>query len=150
MLVKNTLHFFLTFTALLLTCSTALTQNQHLGLWKGIDETGKVGHINLDTTGYAYFILGKDTLGGESFVLDGYEAYMTYQVDYAETPKTIDFTIFLKNEDLEVGKLPGIFKFDEKGSMTLCVNFDGEVRPETFAPEDSIELERVSTKQYGE
>lgn len=142
-MMNRRLHLLFSISFIFLASTAGLAQSEHLGLWEGVDQTGKIGLVNFDSTGYAYFVLGQDTLGGESFIIEGYEAYMKYKVDYTAALKTMDFTIYLKENDMEVGKLPGIFKFDENDRLVLCVNFEGEDRPTRFKKDDTIELEKI-------
>ena len=122
--------------------STSFAQKNHVGLWKGVDQ-GDVGYINMDSAGFAYFVFKNDTLGGESFTMNGLEAYMKYEVDYTKSLKTMDFIIYLKINNLEFGRLPGIFKFDKKDRLILCLNFEGKKRPNTFIEGNTIQLEKI-------
>ncbi len=143
--MKKLLNPILVIGIILLGYSTGLAQNKHLGLWKGIDQ-GEVGYINFDSTGFAYFVIDEDTVGGESFTMNEQEAYMKYEVNYSKSLKTLDFIIYLKSNDQELGRLLGIFKFDEKDRLILCVSFKAKERPGDFKEEENtIVLEKINT-----
>ncbi len=142
--MKRLLKFLFTIGLIFLACLTSVAQNKLIGLWKGVDQ-GEVGYVNFDSTGYAYFIIENDTLGGETYTMNGHEAYMKYEVNYTKSLMTLDFILYLKSDNLEIGRLPGIFKFDEKDRLILCVNFESNERPSTFIEEDTIELEKMNT-----
>ncbi|MDX1653545.1 MAG: hypothetical protein R3277_13695 [Brumimicrobium sp.] len=132
----------------LVVCSTLLfshvhSQNAHLGLWKGSNQ-GQVGYISLDSLGYAFFVIEGDTVGGKSFMLEGHEVSMKYKIKYNESHHHIDFIIYLKNQNIEISKLPGIFKFNDDQSILLCINFDSEDRPSDFNEEDILTLRKVN------
>jgi len=123
------------------------TEEKLVGLWRGEDQ-GDVGYINFDPDGYAFFLIGGDTLGGRSFDLEGREASMTYNVNEKDTPKSIDFKIQVKDLDRTVRQFPGIIKFTEGGNLMLCLSFGGgEARPTSFIEKDTITLTRVSKKE---
>ena len=135
--------------AFLLTATWVSAQDRHLGHWQGEDQS-EVGYMILDKEGFAAFIIEGDTLGGPSFVLEGLEAFMTYEIDYAAEPFTIDFILSTSEDGAELGRLPGIFEFPERNQMHLCVNFGGQERPTTFVEEDSIVFERVDKSKKKE
>ena len=133
------LVFGLLFIAL--SAFSVIEDDKHIGLWKGVDATQSIGYINLDKEDYAFFVIEKDTLGGKSFMMQGVEGYMKYEVDYESSPHGIDFVIYLAENDTELGRLPGIFKFEE-GTMVLCVNFESPARPTEFVEDSTITLEK--------
>ena len=133
-------------TIIILTLSiftSAYAQTDHIGLWEGTDK-GEVGYVMMEANGFAYFIIKGDTLGGASFTVEGYEAAMKYEVNYAEEVHSVDFVLYLVEAEAEVGRLPGIFKFEKDGSMILSVNFKGPERPQEFV-DDTITLQKVGT-----
>jgi len=142
--MKRLLTLLLAISFVFLACSISLAQNKHIGLWKSVDQDD-VGYINFDSTGFAYFLIANDTLGGESFIMNDQEAYMKYEVNYNISLKTIDFIFFLKSNNLEMGRIPGIFRFDEKDRLIVCVNFENNERPSNFIEEDTIILEKINT-----
>ena len=114
-----------------------------IGLWKGVDESD-VGYLSLENEGFAWFVIGQDTLGGEDFEQEGHRARMTYEIDYQVSPKSIDFVVFSKDLNLELGRLPGIFEFINTKQVRLSLNFTGNKRPEDFEKgDDMVTLERV-------
>lgn len=124
---------------------SSFTQQDHIGLWKGIDQ-GQVGYISLDSTGFAFFIFENDTLGGESFIMEGQEACMKYEISYNHKPHTIDFILVLKENNMKVRVLPGIFEFETKDQMVMSLDFINEKRPRSFDDGDMIKLNRVTQK----
>ena len=133
---------FATFLSLLFLCTNLVAQDTHIGLWTGEDK-GDVGFINFDTAGYAFFVVDEDTLGGRSFDMGGQLGYMKYTVDYSKTPHWIDFIMYTLDYDMEVGRILGIFEYDETGRMMLCLDFDSPARPGSFEEEGTIVLSRV-------
>jgi len=122
------------------------TDTLFVGLWKGIDES-EVGFLGLESEGFAWFVIGQDTLGGADFEQGGHRARMTYEIDYEVSPKSIDFIVFSKDLNVELGRLPGIFEFLSKQQVRLSLNFSGNKRPEDFEKgDDMVTLERVFGK----
>lgn len=127
---------------LLLFSSTLYSQNNHIGLWEGYDQD-EVGYLSLDSLDFAFFIIDGDTLGGKSFEMDGYLGYMKYIIDYNAPINSIDFIIYMKEGNQEIGRLPGIFKFDNDKKLILCLNFEGSSRPQEFNEDDTIYLKKI-------
>lgn len=136
---------FITICFTILSSLSSIAQEKHIGLWKGVDQ-GEVGYINLDTTGFAYFIFENDTMGGESFMLDGIEASVRYEINYAATPHTIDFMLVVKGSDSVIRTLPGIFKMMNDDQLVISLDFVDEQRPRTFEEGDRLQLDRVMPK----
>lgn len=141
----NRLFIFLaTTTLVILATSPGFSQTNHIGLWKGTDND-EVGYVNMDSLGFAYFIIKGDTLGGESFTMKGQKAAMKYEISNSSPLKSIDFVIYLMDDKQEIGRLPGIFKFDENNNLVLCLNFKNQDRPTEFTEGDTILFEKINT-----
>lgn len=116
--------------------------NPYIGLWKGRDSR-EMGYINLGPTGFAYFIIDNDTLGGEHFTTpEGNKGYMKYEVNEKNNPATIDFIMYESATQTEVGRVYGIFKMESQDRMNLCVNFEEAKVPDSFVGENCIILEK--------
>lgn len=117
-----------------------------IGLWKGIDKS-EVGYLSLEKEGFAYFVIGNDTLGGSDFMQGGHRASMTYEIDYSTSPNSIDFVVYSKELNNEVGRLPGIFEFIDRRKVRLSLNFTDDKRPDNFNEgDDMIVLKKVNSK----
>ncbi len=135
--------FLLTGILTLFSIVSGFSQDEHIGRWKA-EEEGEVIYITLDSTGYVTMIIEGDTLGGPSFDMDGEEGYMLYDVTYGKPFNTIDFHIMSKEYDMLIAMLPGIFKFDEKHRLVLCMNFESADRPQAFVEDDMIVLDKMT------
>ncbi len=139
--MKNILVTLLSF--LLLTSFTD-SKTSLIGKWKGVDD-GEVGFVTFDKDGYVTMEMEGGKMGGKKFDAGGVMASMTYEIDDTTDPMTIDFIIRLLDEGLEVGRLPGIYKFVNNKTLIINLNFDGPERPTRFDPEDpnQITMSRV-------
>jgi hypothetical protein len=128
---------------LLLTSFTA-SKTSLLGKWKGVDD-GEVGFVTFDKDGYVTMEMEGGKMGGRKFDAGGVMASMTYEIDDTVDPMTIDFVIRLLDGGLEVGRLPGIYKFVNNKTLLINMNFDGPERPSRFDAEDpnQITMSRV-------
>jgi hypothetical protein len=79
---------------ILITASSFISDNtKHIGLWKG-EEDGEIGFMEFSSEGFITLIMGNDTVGGESFEVDGEILSLKYEVDYNPTPHHIyDFNL---------------------------------------------------------
>ncbi len=121
---------------------SAQDKSRHLGLWRG-EDGGDIGYLAMDEAGFATFTVGRDTLGGRSFVVEEVEAYMRYEIDYGTVPHSIDFVVGDKESGAELGRLPGILRFEENKQLRICLNFDSPVRPTEFVEEDTIVFTQI-------
>jgi hypothetical protein len=133
-------QLFIVLSFLFVAFSYADGTEPYHGLWKGKDGNS-VGYISLGENDYAYFIIAGDTLGGESFVVDGIEGSMKYEVvEVANSVYDLDFIVYVDGQ--EVSRMLGIFKVTGTDEITLSVNFDANTRPQTFNEGEKIVLER--------
>lgn len=117
-------------------------QDDHVGLWMGINQ-GKFAYVNLDSSGYATFVIHEDTIGGASFDVDGELCSMTYETDYGRRNNAIDLIMKPINKNVEGIRMPGIFKFDKEHRIHLCINFDGRIRPSRYNKDYTMILNKV-------
>jgi hypothetical protein len=136
-LKKISLFLFLLITLSSFTSSTEL----YKGTWEGEDK-GDIGLFVLSDDGYATFETGGQVMGGKSYVQNGVDASMEYEVNEKVKPFTIDFIIKLNKNKKELGRMKGIIKMVNKDKMLLSVGFGGAPRPENFE-KDVITLNRV-------
>ena len=123
--------------------TTKLTaQTEHIGLWKG-EDLGDIGFFNFDSSGYAYIIFEEDTMGGDNFYMDEVLTTLKYEVSYSDSIHSIDLILYSVEGEFEMLRMLGIFMFNEKNSLVLCLNFDGYDRPESFVSDDTIILHRM-------
>lgn len=111
------------------------------GKWKGEDK-GDIGLFVLSDDGYVTFETNGQVMGGKSYVQNGVDASMEYEVNEKVKPFTIDFIIKLNKNKKELGRMKGIIKIVNKDKMLLSVGFGGAPRPENFE-KDVITLNRV-------
>lgn len=112
---------------------------KHIGTWKAVMEEESYAFV-FQENGYAKMIAGKDTMGGESYFLDGEEYELKYSTNYTKSPAYITFNIYFKNSNIRVGSMKGIFKFNTKGEMIICLDTEEGPRPQTFREEDTVTL----------
>jgi hypothetical protein len=120
-------------------------QNSHIGFWKGV-ENGEIGYVKITENGFALFIIGSDSMGGEKFTVNGVDAKMTYRFDYNTKPIQVDFIVVRLDDNQEVGRLLGIVEFIGDTKIKIRFSFDNPERPIDFMPEgnsDTIILEKV-------
>ena len=114
----------------------------HLGMWQG-EQNGDIGFIKLDESGGAYILVKGDTLGGDGFEMEGNPVNLTYVIDDTNEKSHIDFILKLADGDIELLRIPGIFKFNSSGDMILCLNYNDSRRPTTFVKMDTVVLKKV-------
>tara|TARA_R110001632_G_scaffold39718_2_gene99330 strand:+ start:6481 stop:6903 length:423 start_codon:yes stop_codon:yes gene_type:complete len=136
-LKKISLFLFLLITLSSFTSSTEL----YKGKWKGEDK-GDIGLFILSDDGYATFETDGKVMGGKSYVQNGAEASMEYEVNEKVKPFTIDFIIKFNKNKKELGRLKGILKILDNDKMLLSIGFGGAPRPKNFE-KDVITLNRI-------
>ncbi|WP_417265994.1 hypothetical protein [Brumimicrobium sp.] len=140
--MKSIVNYLFLISILFITCNTSIAQDSLIGHWEGEDQ-GEVGNIHFNKNGIALFIFNNDTLGGDSFTIGGHEAYLKYTVEYSEEIHALDFIIYLKDNDVEVGRIPCIIRFENEDNIFVCMNFNDESRPTTFDEGDTILMTRI-------
>ena len=144
--MKKTIYRYIITTIIFLLSVNLLAQNTHIGLWKGIDDKGELGYLNLDEKGYTFLIIKGDTIGGEKFSQNGIEAKMKYEIDYSTSPKKIDFIVTRTDNGQELGRLLGIIDFIGDDEMKIRFSFTKSERPKDFLPpdnDDTVILKKV-------
>lgn len=113
--------------------------NKHIGTWSHTDD-GVTSSFVFQKNGFAKIITGKDTIGGESYRIDGEEYSLKYSANYTKNPHYITLTMYFKNSNIRVSSMKGIFKFNAEGKMVLCLDFEEGPRPTNFVEEDTVTL----------
>lgn len=115
-----------------------------VGKWKGESE-GEIGFIQFSRDGYVSFVAEDKKVGGKKYTMEGMVFDMTYETNESVTPHTMDFVIRLHEDQTEISRLQGIYKFVNDKTLIVNMNFDGDDRPEVFNPDDpnQIVLHRV-------
>lgn len=115
-----------------------------VGFWKSTEEYEE-GSFEFDENGFVEMINAGDTIGGESYFINGIEVEMRYEVDenLKNEHNSLDLIIYHKKRHIELLRYFGIYLFTEYGNLKLCLSFEGSKRPTLFDPEDSIILERT-------
>lgn len=111
-----------------------------IGKWKGEDK-GEVGYFIFDEKGYAFMEMQGQTLGGESFIFEGKEGKMTYNIVDKSTIIKLDIVVTIIEENVE-RKMLCIAEFLDDDTMKFAIDF-GEDRPINFTNYNSIILKRV-------
>ena len=115
------------------------------GLWKGTDLHNNIGYFNFDSEGYVTIINHNDTIGGKSFVQNGSTGSIFYKTDESSEPYSIDIIISKEGKDSTKGLL-GIYKFDEKNRLVLCIGFEETDRPVEFNEKNTMIFEKIGEK----
>lgn len=112
------------------------------GQWRG-ESNGEVGMMTFDKKGYVAFIIDGEKVGGKDYTADGVKLSMRYEFDEATEPHTLDFIILMENEELI--RMPGIYKFMDKDTLIVNMDFEGKDRPLAFDADDKnqVTLTRV-------
>lgn len=133
--IENSLLLFL-FIVLL---SFTTDAGKEVGTWTGEDK-GDVGSIVFDEGGYAAFVIDGQTMGGKSFMQNGKELSMKYEIDYQQTPIQIDFIFYLPTMQQEIARMKGIMEFEGENQMKLAINFstNNNTRPTHFNDDNSV------------
>ncbi|WP_320815147.1 hypothetical protein [Flavobacterium sp.] len=111
------------------------TKNDLIGEWIGNDK-GEIGKLVFQKNGYAYFVMGNQKFGGESFVMEGKKGSMKYTVDDKTNPFKIDLIISIEGTKI-VKKQKCIAKFISKNKLNFAIGFEDE-RPTNFDGENSL------------
>lgn len=115
---------------------------RHIGKWQ-YNEDGEVGTFIFQENGYALMIMDGDTLGGESYLIDGEEYSLKYSVLYTKDPYYITLTMYFKNSGIRVSTMKGIFKYNENGDMVICLDSEEGPRPTSFRKDDTATLKKI-------
>ena len=112
------------------------------GTWKG-ESNGEIGTMSFDKKGYVAFIIDGESVGGKEYIIEGVKMSMTYEYDESAEPHTLDFIISMANE--EITRMLGIYKFIDKNTLVINMDFDGISRPLEFGEDDKnqVRLKRV-------
>lgn len=113
-----------------------------VGKWKGEDK-GDIGYITFTKDGYALFEFDGQIMGGKSFVRDGVEASMQYEVEKKDNYYNVDIIVKKIENDETMGILQGIFKMNSETEMVLALGFEGSSRPTNFE-NNEISLRKVN------
>jgi hypothetical protein len=118
-----------------------------VGNWKGEDD-GEVGVINFDEDGYVSFTVNGEEIGGKQYKSEGLVFNMFYEINDAVTPHTMDFVIKMA-DDIEVGRMMGIYAFDGNETLIINMNFDGGERPAALdeSSDNQITLSKIKSKK---
>ena len=118
-----------------------------VGNWKGEDD-GEVGVINFDEDGYVSFTVNGEEIGGKQYKSEGLVFDMFYEINDAVTPHTMDFVIKMA-DDIEVGRMMGIYAFDGNETLIINMNFDGGERPAALdeSSDNQITLSKIKSKK---
>ena len=121
---------------------TSIDAQSFKGTWKG-ESNGEIGTMSFDKKGYVAFIIDGEAVGGKEYVIEGVKMSMTYAYDESVEPHTLDFIISMKNE--EITRMLGIYKFIDKNTLMINMDFDGIERPLEFGEDDKnqVTLKRV-------
>ena len=138
-LLKNLSILFLSFT--LFSAFTLVETPAYVGKWRGQDK-GDIGYVTFTDDGYAIFEFDGQIMGGKSFVRDGVEASMQYEVEKKENYYNVDIIVKKNENDETMGILQGIFKMNSETEMVLALGFDGSSRPTDFET-NQITLRKV-------
>lgn len=136
--MKYLFYVTLIFTTFLLS-AFALTSTTLVGKWKGESE-GEIGMITFDKAGYVSFTSQGKEVGGKKYKMEGMVFNMTYETNESVTPHTIDFVFTLASENLEAGRMTGIYKLVNTDTLIINMNFEGTERPTQFDPEDPNQI----------
>jgi uncharacterized protein (TIGR03067 family) len=138
-------QFFICFIGLSFFTQSILAQS-FKGTWQG-ESNGEIGKITFDKKGYVAFIIDGEEVGGKEYVVEGVKLTMTYEYDESAQPHTLDFIISMENE--EITRMLGIYKFMDKNTLMINMDFDGIARPLEFGEDDKnqVTLKRSKNKE---
>jgi len=123
--------------------SCSSERKDHVGKWKGVEDTGSPFIIELDDDGYAAITIGNQVLGG-SHEAEG-ENSLKYEVNYEQTPYWLDL-IRIDENGKEVGRIKSIFRLEGQNKLFWKGNMnDPGNRPFAFDPKDT--LDTISLKR---
>lgn len=100
----------------------------------------KIGYLNFDSEGYAFFEIQGQIFGGKKFIYDGKKGKMTYEINTETNPIEVDL-IVTKLESEKQKKLLCIAEFIDKDTMKFAITFDDK-RPTEFDSENPIIFKR--------
>ncbi|WP_426429588.1 hypothetical protein ACPX19_08565 [Winogradskyella sp. HB-48] len=120
---------------------TLIQTPPYVGKWRGEDK-GDIGYVTFTKDGYALFEFDGQIMGGKSFVRDGVEASMHYEVQKKDNFYNMDIIVKKNETDETMGILQGIFKINSETEMVLALGFDGSSRPTDFET-NQITLKKV-------
>ena len=142
--MKQLTSFFILFI-LLLGFTAATTKSSPLvGKWRG-EDGGEVGFITFEQKGYVTFSIQGQEIGGKEYLSDGIVYDMIFETNESREPYLIDFVIRTNKDQLEIARMPGIYKFVDKETLVINMKFDGSARPEAFdeTSDDQITLRKT-------
>lgn len=115
-----------------------------VGTWQGTKD-GETGKFIFDKKGYAIMDQGGEKIGGKKYIAKGLKLKVIYDVNPTTDPKTIDFIIKKVDDDTEITRMVGIYKFVNEKTLILNLNTTDKVRPRKFDPhgEDQIVLSKI-------
>jgi len=107
------------------------------GTWTG-ESNGEVGTMSFDKKGYVAFIIDGEKVGGKEYIAEGVKLSMRYEYNEAIEPHTMDFIILMGEEELV--RMLGIYKFIDKDTFILNMDFEGKDRPLAFDEDDKNQV----------
>lgn len=115
-----------------------------VGTWQGTRD-GETGKFIFDKKGYATIDQGGEKIGGKKYMANGLKLKVIYDVNPTTDPKTIDFIIKKSDDDTEITRMVGIYKFVNEKTLILNLNTKDKIRPRKFDPhsEDQIVLSKI-------
>jgi len=100
--------------------------------------------MTFDKKGYVAFIIDGEKVGGKDYTAEGVKLSMRYEYNEAVEPHTLDFIIFMENEELI--RMLGIYKFIDKNTFILNMDFEGKDRPLAFDEDDKKQVTLMRVK----
>jgi len=113
-----------------------------VGQWQ-IQGDEDEGSMSLDSLGFFYFITEEMTMGGDSFMIDGSLAKISYQVVDSTSPKQIIVTLINWDEN-ETKIMRGIFNVIDQNTIKMYLNTEDETQPTKFDEDDSPIFKRIT------
>jgi uncharacterized protein (TIGR03067 family) len=110
-----------------------------VGTWQGTMD-GETGKFIFDKKGYATIDQGGEKIGGKKYIAKGLKLKVIYDVNPTTDPKTIDFIIKKVDDDTEMTRMVGIYKFVNEKTLILNLNIKDKVRPRKFDPHDENQI----------
>jgi hypothetical protein len=142
--MKQFTYLFLSSVVLISLMAASTKSSPLVGKWRG-EDGGEVGFITFDKKGYVTFSIRNQEIGGKEYLSDGVVYDMTYDTDETTEPYKIDFVIITHEDQLEIARMPGIYRFSDHQTLIINMKFDGSERPETFdeTSDDQITLRKT-------